>query len=122
MQLEGIHHVSLHVSDVTKSAEFYRRVLMLEQVPRPGFPIEGAWFRLAQAQQLHLIGRRDQPVHSSNLGSHFALRVDDVPAYKAHLDALGVEFLLRTRPDGAEMVFVKDPDGHVFELFSEPYA
>jgi len=56
-------------------------------------------------------------VQSANRGNHYALRVDDMDAWEAHLKDMGAEYLpRRTRPDGALQIFVKDPDGHLVEL------
>ena len=119
MTIHELNHVAIHVSDVEKSCLFYRDVLRLEPVPRPAFTFPGAWFRLGVNQELHLIGDHLEPVVSHHRGNHFALRVDDLEAWERHLDSAGVERLPRKlRPDGAWQVFVRDPDGHVIELFT----
>ena len=121
MKIAELNHVALHVTSVERSCEFFRDVLRLEPIPRPAFSFSGAWFRLGQHQELHLIGDRTLPVVSSNRGNHFALRVDDLDAWEAHLREVGAEFLARKqRPDGAWQIFLRDPDGHVIELFSGP--
>jgi catechol 2,3-dioxygenase-like lactoylglutathione lyase family enzyme len=116
-----LNHVALHVRDVDKSREFYRQVLQLEPLPRPAFTFPGAWFRLGQSQELHLIGERSEPVSSHNRGNHFALRADNLDEWEAHFKKLGVHYLpRRNRPDGAQQLFVPDPDGHHVELFTGP--
>src|SRR5205807_4283314 len=74
MKIQELNHVAIHVSEVEKSCEFYRRVLQLEAIPRPAFTFPGAWFRLGANQELHLIGDRAEPVFSHNRGNHFALQ------------------------------------------------
>jgi catechol 2,3-dioxygenase-like lactoylglutathione lyase family enzyme len=121
MQIHELNHVALHVGDVDASSTFYRDVLRLEPIPRPAFTFPGAWFRLGMNQELHLIGERIEPVVSGNRGNHFALRVDDLDSWEAHLKKSGAGFRHRKhRPDGAWQVFVRDPDGHVIELFTPP--
>ena len=121
MNIHVLNHVAIHVSDVEKSCRFYRDILRLEPVPRPAFTFPGAWFRLGASQELHLIGERAEPVSSPNRGTHFALQVDDLDAWERHLDSLGADRLPRQRrPDGAGQVFLRDPDGHVIELFTPP--
>jgi len=121
MQILELNHVALHVADVSKSSVFYREVLRLEPIPRPAFAFPGAWFRLGTSQELHLIGERVEPVNSGNRGNHFALRVDDLDSWEAHLRNAGAEFRPRKqRPDRAWQVFLRDPDGHVIELFTPP--
>jgi catechol 2,3-dioxygenase-like lactoylglutathione lyase family enzyme len=121
MQIHELNHVALHVADVEKSSAFYRDVLKLEPIPRPAFTFPGAWFRLGTHQELHLIGERVEPVVSGNRGNHFALRVEELDSWEAHLQKVGAEFRHRKqRPDGAWQVFLRDPDGHVIELFTPP--
>ena len=117
MKIRQLNHIALHVADVAKSATFYREVLQLESLPRPDFDFPGAWFRLGIDQELHLIGDRHQAVHSASRGNHFALLVDDLAAWHQHLQTMDVEFQPpRTRPDGGQQVFVRDPDGYWVEL------
>jgi len=121
MNILELNHVALHVADVEKSCAFYRDVLRLPPMPRPAFDVTGAWFRLGAQQELHLIGGREQAVASSNRGNHFALRVDELDGWEAHFKKLGAEFRPRKqRPDGAWQVFLRDPDGHMIELFTPP--
>lgn len=115
-----LNHVALHVKDVRISAEFYETVLQLKSIPRPAFTFPGAWFRLGESQELHLIGERTDPVSAQSRGNHFALRVDDLGAWENHLRDAGAEFRPRKqRPDGPWQVFVRDPDGHIIELFAQ---
>lgn len=121
MQISQLDHVALHVADVDRSVAFYRDVLQLQPIPRPAFSFPGAWFRLGTYQELHLIGERQQAVVSHNRGNHYALLVDDLDAWERHLAACGAPFHpRRLRPDGAEQVFVVDPDGHYVELCTPP--
>ena len=123
MKIQELNHVALHVADVERSCEFYRGALQLEQISRPAFTFPGAWFRLGTNQELHLIGDRTEQVISSNRGNHFALRVDDLDSWEMHLGKAGAEFRPRKqRPDGAWQVFLRDPDGHVIELFTPSQA
>lgn len=123
MKTLQLNHVALHVADVQASCRFYGEVLKLAPLPRPAFSFPGAWFRLGVDQELHLIGDRNQPVHSNNRGNHFALMVDDIQAWHRHLEALAIPFAPpKPRPDGALQIFLTDPDGHVIELFIPPHA
>ncbi len=116
-----LNHVALHVQDLSAACEFFKTVLCLEPLARPAFDFPGAWFRLGTEQELHLIGQRAEPVHSHNRGNHFALRVDDINAWEAHLQKVNADFRPRKRrPDGAWQIFVNDPDGHFIELFTGP--
>jgi catechol 2,3-dioxygenase-like lactoylglutathione lyase family enzyme len=121
MKTTQLNHVALHVADVERSCEFYRRVLQLEPLTRPAFSFPSAWFRLGADQELHLIGDRSEEVHSHNRGNHFALMVDDIDAWETHLRQQPIEVRpRRTRPDGAHQIFLIDPDGHYIELCTPP--
>jgi catechol 2,3-dioxygenase-like lactoylglutathione lyase family enzyme len=121
MIISQLNHVAIHVADVERSAAFYRDVLGLEQIPRPAFTFPGAWFRLGEDQELHIIGERTREVISHNRGNHFALMVDDFDAWERHLAARGVNLApRRLRPDGAWQLYVIDPDGHYVELCTPP--
>ena len=116
-----LNHVAIHVADVEASRAFYRDVLKLEEIERPAFPFPGAWFRLGASQELHLIGGREEAVHSHNRGNHFALRADSLDEWEEYFQGLGQAYLpRRTRPDGAFQIYVADPDGHHVELFTGP--
>tara|TARA_R110002049_G_scaffold285698_1_gene466754 strand:- start:165516 stop:166010 length:495 start_codon:yes stop_codon:yes gene_type:complete len=121
MKATQLNHVAIHVADVDASIAFYRDAMRLPMMDRPAFDFPGAWFRLGDDQELHLIGDRDQPVHSHHRGGHFALMVDSLDQWEKNLDEHGVTRLPRkTRPDGALQTFVQDPDGHWVELCVPP--
>jgi lactoylglutathione lyase len=121
VKIQELNHIALHVADVSRSSDFYRTVLRLESIPRPAFTFPGAWFRLGTTQELHLIGERGDPVFSGNRSNHFALRVDDLDSWAAHLKGLGARFAAKKqRPDGAWQIFLSDPDAHAIELFMAP--
>lgn len=117
MNIRALDHVALHVADVARSTAFYANVLLLQQLPRPAFDFPGAWFRLGTCQELHLLGHRQEPVFSSPRGTHFALEIENIDAWAAHLQAQKATFRPpKARPDGNLQIFVIDPDGHWVEL------
>jgi lactoylglutathione lyase len=121
MKIRELNHVALHVTDVAQSCEFYARVLRLEPMARPAFDFPGAWFRLGAHQELHLIGRAEERVSPPGHNNHFALQVDDIRAWEGHLQRTGAPFRPpKPRPDGAQQIFLQDPDGHYIELFTPP--
>ena len=121
MKIRELNHIAIHVADVARSSEFYKRVLRLEPMERPAFDFPGAWFRLGSQQELHLIGDRNNPVYSHNRGNHFALQADDLKEWEAHFRSVGADFANpKKRPDGATQIFLSDPDGHIIELFTPP--
>ena len=121
MKICELDHVAIHVLGVARSCEFYARVLGLEPMARPAFDFPGAWFRLGTQQELHLIGRTNEPVEPRSRNNHFALRVDDIKAWEEHLQSVGTNVRPpKLRPDGASQIFLADPDGHWIELVTPP--
>ena len=121
MKTTQLNHVALHVADLDRSVRFYTDVLQLEPMPRPAFPFPGAWFRLGDNQELHLIGERTRDVISNNRGNHYALMVDDMDAWERHFQERRIPYVpRRIRPDGAYQIYVVDPDGHYVELCTPP--
>ena len=119
MKIFELNHVAVHVAELERSCAFYRDVLRLEPMPRPAFDFPGAWFRLGEAQELHLIGRPNHPGMNTNSNNHFALRVDNIVDWEEHLAQTSAEFRpKKKRPDGAWQIFIRDPDGHYIELFT----
>lgn len=125
-------HAALLVSDVDRSRRFYAGVLGLDEIARPAsFTFPGAWFRCGDAE-IHLIGeaqagrtRERHPGYDpeeleTGYGTHTAFEVTDLVAAQRHLDAHGiaVEGGPRPRGDGVQQLYVRDPDGHIVELFA----
>ena len=117
MKHTHLNHVALHVEDVERSVAFYRNVLGLEEIPRPAFDFPGAWLRLGDDQELHLIAGRQQEPQVRSGANHFALMVEDMDVAEKVLEERGAEVSARrTRPDGAFQIYLEDPDGHTIEI------
>jgi catechol 2,3-dioxygenase-like lactoylglutathione lyase family enzyme len=126
---ERLQHCGLIVADLEASRRFYGGALGLEEVPRPhNFRFEGAWFQVGD-DQLHLLveaettsragGTDPGPSATVGLANHIAIEIDDLDASCVRLDEHGVHLIGGPMPrgDGYEQVFLRDPDGHVIELF-----
>ncbi|TWI59707.1 VOC family protein [Halalkalibacter nanhaiisediminis] len=118
-----LHHVSLTVSNLAKSIAFYRDILCLEELERPDFDFEGAWFRIGEGQ-LHIIVDESLPKEPKQVidarGPHFAIRVDDYQKTVEWLKENQIEIL--EKPDsvsGFAQIFCCDPDGNIIELHVE---
>ncbi|HUL02946.1 MAG TPA: VOC family protein [Gemmatimonadales bacterium] len=131
IDVTGLHHVSLPVTDLERSRAFYRDVLGLKEIERPAFEFAGAWFAIGD-RQLHLILHDKPTLRSRGIDSHdvhFALRVasyaDTVAFLKSHgfsSDARDATKRLRENQwgkAGFPQVFILDPDRHVIELNAE---
>jgi len=128
-----IHHVSLPVSDIARAKRFYSDVLGLQEIPRPAFPFDGAWYQLGD-RHLHLIKgtnstlRDGKPIDSHDI--HFAIRVRSYRQALEYLKSKGyraeaadTDFLkLRENPTGTAgfpQIYILDPDRNVVELNAE---
>jgi catechol 2,3-dioxygenase-like lactoylglutathione lyase family enzyme len=121
MQITELNHVAIYVSSVEASSRFYGETLGFPQLPRPAFNFPGAWFRIGQHQELHLIGERlAAPFTEKTRGGHVAMRVDDIGEAASLLKRKGIQFRHTRRPDGAQQIFIEDPDGHQLEFFVGP--
>ena len=115
MKVEGADFAAIFVTDYPRAVEFYRGILGLEQSQEYG-RIPGGEFETGnltlQILDSAAVGREFAPN-----GSPIALRVDDVEAARAELEAQGVEFLGETIDSGVcHMAHFKDPDGNVLIL------
>ena len=107
MQIERVDFVDIPSRDVERSVAFYRDVLGLPQNPREPTEFEAGNVTLA-------IGKpEEQGVELESGASHgIALRVADVAAARAELEAKGVEFVGERDSGVCDMAFFTDPDGN----------
>ena len=127
-----LHHVAVSVSDLSRAKDFYGNVLGLEEIARPAFPFDGAWYR-AGNQEVHLIVARD-PTFRTGKGvtledGHFALRAKSFRAALAHLESKGCHTggdepgrSMRVNPasvTGYPQIHILDPDRNVIEINAE---
>ena len=114
MIVERTDFVSVPVTDLERSAAFYRDTLGLPQIGH------GAWpeFQLGDNLSIYLIdptnmGQTFTAPHSSQI----ALRVPDVAAARAELEEAGVAFDGEILDTGVcHMAFFRDPDGNALML------
>ena len=107
----GVHHVAICVPDAAKALGFYRDKLGMTQLPRPDFG-PGYWLD-AGGQQVHLMESDTKPPTAN----HFAIRVDDIEAAVADLEADGVEVSrIPLVPGAGYQAFLHDPFGNFLEL------
>ncbi|OAH58445.1 glyoxalase [Domibacillus aminovorans] len=121
---EGIHHIGVNVTDLEKAKQFYRDILCLQELERPPFDFEGAWFAAGE-QQIHLLVipksqtiRADKSLSSRE--GHFALRIHDYDETLHWLQSHNVSMLEKPNSkSGFAQIFCADPDGNLIELHVE---
>ena len=118
-----LSHVSITVTDIAKTREFYTGQLGLQEIPRPAFDFPGIWYSLGGELQLHII-LNDELVRPAVEREkilarypHFALWTDDADATAEKLAALGQPLRdVVSGPTGLRQLFIKDPDGNMVEF------
>jgi catechol 2,3-dioxygenase-like lactoylglutathione lyase family enzyme len=119
--LTAIDHVSVLITDLAKARRFYRDVLGLPEIAKPKpFDFVALWFDLGNGQTLHLL---QKPQPDTRSPRHFALRVPDAQAARAHFRAHGIDIQETGPIPHCDRFFVNDPDGNRIELIQwiEPY-
>ena len=121
IQVEDLHHIAINVTDLERAVEFYKSVLGLKEIERPGFDFPGAWFALGD-RQLHLMVVPDSrtmrgttDVHPQE--GHFALRVKSYSKSLERIKEKGIPY--RDFPHGPTpwpQIHLTDPDGNIIEL------
>jgi glyoxylase I family protein len=133
MNIETIHHVSLPVTDLDRSKQFYRDILGLAEIPRPPFDFPGAWFQLGD-RQLHLIVHSNPTLRGSkgvdSRDIHFAVRVRSYRSALEFLRSHGYRedeqesdpMRMKVSPHataGFPQIYIVDPDRNVIEINAE---
>ena len=114
MQVEHVDFISVPVTDMERSTNWYRDTLGLPQTGEGGFPE----FALGDNVFLYLIDPKaiDGEFTHGNSGP-VALRVADVAETRKELEARGVEFVGEIFDTGVcHMAPFADPDGNRFML------
>jgi glyoxylase I family protein len=111
MKPVSLHHASIRIADLERSARFYEGLLGLTRVERPDLGFPGAWYGIGEGQ-LHLIERQPLGMKIDPTGPHFAVEVTDLDEARRQLAAAGVEVL----DPGGNQLWVLDPDGYTVEI------
>jgi glyoxylase I family protein len=130
MEIDGLHHVALPCADLERSRRFYQEILGLTEIQRPALPVAGAWFRVGDRQELHLVVGDAQATFRSRKGMdtndiHFAIQV---ASYRQALEALKARgYREDANPDdpmgirtsmrvGYPQIYLLDPDRNIIEI------
>jgi predicted enzyme related to lactoylglutathione lyase len=115
----GVDFVSVPTTDLEAAMDFYGEVLGLERSSvwqRPGQAPVGAEFETGTVT-IALIAPERLGLEFRPHKVPIALRVDDVEAARARLEAKGVEFNGETIDSGVcHQALFEDPDGNVLDL------
>ncbi len=116
-----IDHCSVLITNIDRSRHFYKEILGLREINRPRtFDFMVLWFDLGD-QHIHLLLKDQADTISPR---HFALRVTDARAARAHFKGHGIACQETTPIPGADRFFINDPDGNRIEIIQwlRPYS
>jgi glyoxylase I family protein len=122
----GLHHAAIIASDYARSRHFYTQVLGLNVLAENYRAARQSWkldLALPDGSQIELFSFPSPPPRPSHPEAcglrHLALRVADVAASKAALEAAGVavEAIRVDEFTGRRFTFFADPDGLPLELY-----
>ena len=105
-----------------KSAAFYEGILGWKRDPRPEMGFPGAWYKVGDGMQIHLM-TAEKPDHlpkqagqRGGLDSHFAVRIPNFDAVLAILKEKGYS-IHEGKMGNKRRFFTRDPDYNLVELW-----
>lgn len=115
-------HDALQVRNLQVSADFYGKILGLQEIPNGGLGDHIRWFQLNDRVQIHLIESEDEI--EKHKGVHMALNTSNLEQFMEFLKKNEVHFenwdgeanTTNTRPDGVKQIYFQDPDGYWIEV------
>lgn len=117
--LDQLKHVSVLVSDLQQSLDFYHGLLGLDiDSSRPDLGYPGAWLNIGQ-QQIHLLQLpnpdpvSERPAHGGR-DRHIAMAATNYDGFRKKLDDSGINYT--TSKSGRQALFLRDPDGNAVEI------
>jgi glyoxylase I family protein len=124
--LDGLHHVALTVSDLERSATWYRQVLGMVELFREDFPTRkavvlrfaGGGYSVGLVQHVGVQAPAFDPTVTGL--DHFAFSIrsrDQMREWARHLDEHGVGHSGPIEVPPGEILNFKDPDGIAISLF-----
>ncbi|KAH7282722.1 hypothetical protein KP509_35G045100 [Ceratopteris richardii] len=126
LPISAVNHISLLCTSVTKSVEFYERVLGFVPIKRPrSFDFDGAWLfkfgfgiHLIEAPQLDHLPKKKE-INPKDYHMSFQTACQDVDDIAECLEKLGVRYeRFHVEENGivVEQIFFHDPDGFMIEV------
>jgi catechol 2,3-dioxygenase-like lactoylglutathione lyase family enzyme len=115
-----LDHVQITVrgEDEPACLEFYRRVLQLQEIPKPENHRRrgGAWFRIGEGQ-LHVSSEAMTAGQNEASKRHVCLRTNDLDLLARRLRDAGVKIIPDDQPiPGVKRFYIRDPGGNRLEL------
>lgn len=117
-------HISVFVSDLRRSAEFYATALQLPEIENLTGQPHIRWFGLDGGRSIHLISGNPDGYQERIGQNHICVATRDLDAVMAHLDAVKIPYgglrdpsqRIQLRADGVRQIYFRDPDGYWIEV------
>ena len=118
MKFTRMGHAAIHVSDLSRSVEFYRDLLGMD----PAWTGDADWANLKLGEDDLSLVRRAGFRHPPHLGFRVAT-YDDLQTAHAELSAKGIKIQpIHEHRDQSSSFYFCDPDGNILEALWEPAA
>jgi len=123
-----VNHLAVYVTDLQRSAEFYEKIMELQQIPEPFHDGKHVWLKIGEHSQLHIISGATADVpHDINV--HLAFSVPSLEEFIKHLKAEKIKYgnfgqnseTPQLRADGIKQVYLQDPDGYWIEVNDDKF-
>ena len=117
MLVDKLEHYNIVTEKLDETVAFYEEIVGLAKGERPNFAFPGAWLYAGEEPVVHLMQLGEARAPGSGSIDHVAFRGSDYAAYKAHLEAAGVDYDERYVEDAAmHQLFIRDPNGVKVEI------
>ena len=125
MRITGIHHITLLVKDLSRSAAFYRNVLGLRLVKQTvnDDDTSARHFIFGDEDGMLITCLEYPDLDEGKVGRgsthHFALAVDseaELAAWKQYLEEKGIPTTDVMDRGEFRSIYLRDPDGHIVEI------
>ena len=115
LKLEKLHHVTIHVKNITEARAFYENIpgIVLANMPLSVSEKGIIWYNLPDGRQIHLFPWEED---ISQTRAHFALTVENIEAWHSFFKNQGCEIIEPMVNYGAERFFIRDPSGNLIEF------
>lgn len=127
-QKPHFNHLTVYVTDLNRSADFYEKALQLDRIPEPFHDNKHVWFKIIDHGELHVVsGAKEMVSHDINI--HLAFTVPDLQVFMKRLDGLNVKYgnwagdpkQIQVRPDKINQIYLQDPDGYWIEVNDDKF-
>jgi catechol 2,3-dioxygenase-like lactoylglutathione lyase family enzyme len=123
LKILDLSHIALNVTDIERSASFYKNILGLESIFENELP-DGIGFNIGfitpAGVTIELIQISGMKIQAKEYTTTIAFSVESLDSAKAALSSDSIEIKNEMEFYGVKMFFINDPDGHNIEISQFP--